>query len=446
MRITAVMVLAFAAFAAPPIRAQAPPDTSFGEYLETLRDSTDVYFGSTVAPVDTAGLDSALAAGLARPPASPRRVSATWRPQFGPWLGFNRVDGPTYGATIATGRRRELGQWAGRAGYAVGSDVWLGSGGYAKAMSRANMDWAFTAEAGRWSASMDREHPDTRLAAVRAFVAGTDSRRYLRRDGLDLGLNADHARWRGRMSYRDMSESPLGVTARWSLLRSSLKVPDNLAAARGHTHELGYLLGARTPWVPFTAEAEHFSSSGRIGSDFDYRRTRLSLGGDLSIRRTFAVVPQVSYGRLNGDALPQASFYLGGMHSLRSLPGASRGGTGMVLAKLDVLELPDLLEVMRIPHPAMLPIQVGAFVATGAVWGVDPYGGPARPGQDWPNAADYVHEAGVSLIYRPGIPDPASFMQFSWAWPLGPRADGRRFSVSYSRGVDLVRPFGGDGP
>jgi hypothetical protein len=431
----------------PPVPAPAPADSSFGEYLETLRDSTDIYFGSTVAPVDTAGLDSALAAGLALPASSSRAVPGTWRPRVGPWLGFNRVNGPVYGATLAGGRRRGLGELSGRAGYAVGSDEWLGSGGYTKALRRAGVDWAFTGEAGRWTASMDRERSDTRLAALRAFVAGTDTRRYLRRDGLDLALNADHGWWRGRIGYRDLRESPLEPTARWSLFSSSLNVPDNLAAARGTNHELGYLLGARTPWVPFTAEAEHFSSSEEIGSDFEYRRTRLSLGGDIGVGQILAIVPQFSYGRLSGDAVPQASFYLGGMHSMRSLPGASRGGTGLALAKLDVLGLPDLLAVLRIPHPAMLPIQAGAFVATGAVWGVDPYGGPSRPGLDWPNAADYVHEAGVSLIYRPGIPDPASFMQFSWAWPVGPHPGRPRFSVTYSRGVDLVKAFGvGDGP
>ena len=443
----ALVFAAAAAIAAPVARAQAPADTSFGDYLDKLRDSTDVYFGTTVAPVDTAGLDNALAVALAKPPSSSRRVPGTWRPHAGPWLGFNRVDGPLYGATLATGRRRGLGLFSGRAGYTVGADEWLGRGGYSKSLRGRDIEWTFAGEAGRWTASMDRERPDTRLAAVRAFIAGSDTRRYLRRDGLDLALNADHAAWRGRVGYRDMSEAPMDVTARWSLFSESLNVPDNLAAARGHTHELGYLLGARTPWVPFTAEAEHFTSSGRIGSDFEYRRTRFSIGGDLAIRRTFAVVPQFSYGRVSGDAVPQASFYLGGTHSLRSLKGASRGGTGLVLAKIDVMELPDILEVLRIPHPAMLPIQLGAFVATGAVWGVDPYGGPTRPGQDWPNAADYAHEAGVSLIYRPGIPDPASYMQFNWAWPIGPRADAPRFNVTYSRGVDLVHPFGiGEGP
>jgi len=441
---------------AHPARAQAPPDTavarpasadtSFGGYLESLRDSTDVYFGSTVAPVDTAGLDSALAAGLARPPGESSRVRRL-RPEAAPWLSFNRVDGPSYGASVAVGRPRDLGRIGGRAAYAVGSDTWLGAGNYTKALRSGGIDWSFRAEAGRATASMDRERPDLRLSAMRAFLWGGDTRRYLRRDGFETSLDAAHVWWRGRLGYRHHLESPLEPTARWSVFGENLSVPDNLAAAPGRNHELGYLIGARTPWVPFFAEAEHFTSTGSIGSDFEYRRTRLSLGGDLGIGGGFVVVPQISYGRLSGEPLPQASFYLGGMHSLRSLKGGERGGTGMVLAKLDVLELPDLLEVLRIPHPAMLPIQAGAFVATGAVWGVDPYGGPTRPGRDWPNREEFLHEAGISILYRPGIPDPATYMQLNWAWPIGPGAGSQRFSVSYTRGLDLVMPFGiGEGP
>ncbi len=450
----AALALAFAALAAivltgaTPARAQAPADSSFGQYLDSLRDSTDRYFGETVAPVDTAGLDSALVAGLSRPPSSrSRRYAGTWRLSFSPWLSFNRVDGPMYGAGASTGRRRGAGEFGGQLGYAVGADEWLGSGSYRKSLRHSGTDWSFDARAGRLTASMDRERPNLSYAALRAFLGGSDTRRYLRHDGLDLALQAERAWWRARAGYRDVIESPLDVTARWSLFSSSLTVPDNLAATRGHAHELGTLVAARTPWVPFTAEAEHFTSSRSLGSDFEYRRTRLSIGGDLPIGRTFAVVPQFSYGRLSGEPVPQASFYLGGMHSLRSLQGGARGGTGLVLAKLDVMEFPDLLEVLRIPHPAMFPIQAGAFVATGAVWGADPYGGVARPGVDWPNREDFLHEAGVSLMYRPGIPDPTAFMQFSWAWPIGPRAAGPRFTASYTRGLDLVLPFGiGEGP
>lgn len=423
----------------------APPDSAFGQYLGTLRDSTNLYFGSTVAPVDTAGLDSALAVGLAHPMA--RRLPARLNVALGPWLSFNRVDGPFYGAEAGYGRRRGLGRLDGRLGYAVAADRWLGSGGYEHLFETGRVDWIFRAQAGRLTASMDHERADIRLAAIRGLISGSDTRRYLRRDGLDVGLEAEHQIWRGRLSYRDMLETPLPVTARWSISSSSLTVADNLAALRGRAHELGYLLGARTPWIPFTAEAEYLTSSGKLGSDFEYRRTRLGLGGDIGLGRSFALVPQASYGRLSGSMVPQAAFYLGGSRTLKSLEGGARGGAGLAIAKIELHELPDVLELLRIPHPAMLPMQLSAFAASGAVWGADPYGGPARPGVDWPNREEFLHEAGVSVIYRPGIPDPSAFIQFGWAWPLGPRDGGPRFTVSYTRGVDLVKSIGvGDGP
>ena len=49
--------------------AQTPgaSDSLMNAYMRTLSDSTDAWFGATVAPLDTAGLDSALAVGLANP-------------------------------------------------------------------------------------------------------------------------------------------------------------------------------------------------------------------------------------------------------------------------------------------------------------------------------------------------------------------------------------------
>jgi len=125
--------------------------------------------------------------------------------------------------------------------------------------------------------------------------------------------------------------------------------------------------------------------------------------------------------------LPGAAgfFYLGGQHSLRSLTGDSRGGTGLALARLDVVESPDLLTLAHIPHPAMLPLQAGVFAASGAVWGADPYGGPSVPGLDWPRRQGWLSEAGASLIYQPGIPDPLWMLRLNVAWPLGPRASPR---------------------
>lgn len=446
----AALLLAALVLAAPAVRADsadstaAPADTSLGRYLDSLRDSSNTFFRTIVAPVDTAGLDSVLAVRLANPGKERFMSPGMWKPSLGPWLGFNRIDGPVYGGAVAIGRRRAFGVLGGRAGYGVASDTWLGTGEYSKTFEMRSLAWRFDAEAGRLTAGIDRERSDLRLGALRAFLTGNDTRRYLRHDGLSSKLAVDHAVWRGAVGYRDMLESPLDVHARWSLLSGSLAVSDNLAAVRGHVHELDYTLGARTPWLPFTAEAEYATSSRKIGSDFEYRRYRLGLGGDFALGRAFALVPQLAYGRLTGDALPQESFFLGGSRTLRSIEGDAIGGTGLTLARLDLLELPDVLTILHVPHPALLPLQVGAFVATGAVWGIDPYGGPTRPGIDFPEEQEFRHEAGLSLLYRPGLPDPSTYAQIGWAWPIGSHSGPPRFSLSYTRGIDLVKPFGRD--
>jgi hypothetical protein len=427
---------------AGPARAQAPADTSLGRYLQSLRDSTDRYFGRSVAPVDTTGLDSVLAVALTRPEKL-RLGGRTWRLEAAPWLGFNRVDGPRYGGSLAAGRTRRLGRLYGDLGYAAGSRTWLGSGQYELSRQRGLYDWTLDLEAGRFTDALDHDNEDDLLPITYALVWGADARRYLRRDGVTTSLGFEHPSWRGRIAYRDELESPLAVTARWNLTHHELTVPDNPAARFGRTRELGYRLATRTPWVPFTAEAEYLTASRRIGSDLDYRRTRLALGGDLPVARWLTLVPQLEWGRLSGEAAPQAAFYLGGPSTLRSLEGGALGGTGLALGRLDLVELPDLLAIAHVPHPAMLPLQAAAFVASGAVWGADPYGGPTAPGVDWPHRGAFRSEAGVSLLYRPGLPNPNQYVQVSWAWPIGPHAQGARISLNYTRGLDLVHPLGG---
>ena len=101
----------------------------------------------------------------------------------------------------------------------------------------------------------------------------------------------------------------------------------------------------------------------------------------------------------------------------------------------------DLLALARLPHPAMLPIQGGLFVATGAVWGADPYGGPGTPGADWPGRNAWFSEAGASLLYHPGVPDEDAYVRLNYAWPLGAGGREGRWSISYSRPLDLLNPF-----
>jgi hypothetical protein len=427
-----------AALAAPgAARAQgADPDSALGDFLGGLADSTDAYFGLSALPVDTTGLDSALAAGAASAPRR-RRLAAALAPAF----RFNRVDGAVWGAAAGLGNPGGSGRLGGSLRWAAGPNQWLGDGDFTIARPFAGQPVRLRLGAGRTTDAMDRDAVERRLTTLRALVFGSDRKRYLRRDGFEAGLDRESEAWRVGFGYRDRLERPLAVTTGWNLMRDPLEVPDNLPAVRGRAREFRWSGGFHLPFTPFDLEVSHLTSSRSFGSDFEYRRTRATLGADLGLGRWFSGVPQLVYGRLSGEATPQQAFYLGGTGSLRGLPGASRGGAGIALARFDLVCVADVLALARVPHPAAFPVMLGGFAAAGAVWGRDPYLGVSRPGVDWPHAADWVPEAGLSVLYQPGLPDPSDFVRIDVAWPLGPGGLEPRLSVSYTRAVDLLRPL-----
>jgi hypothetical protein len=420
-------------------RAQSSPDSALDRFLGSMSDSTAAYFGVTAARVDTAGLDSALAWGLVHPGALDRR---RLRLSFGPWFDFSRVDGPVYGATAGFGRASGLGRIEGRIAWASGPNDVLGGGTLRRSLQRGNAAWSLQLYGGRRTDGMDADYNDIRLSMLRAFFSGTDYKHYLRRDGFEARLARETESTRLSGGYRDMLESPMATVATWSLTGSEPDVIGNLPATLGRNREFSAAAAARVPWLPAWAEAEYRSSSNATASDFEYRRTRLGLAFDFAAGRTFALVPQFTYGRLTGDAIPQASFYLGGSNTMRGILGATRGGTGLALARVDLIESEDILALARIPHPAWLPLQVSGFASAGAVWGEDPAGGPPRGGLDWPDEEHWVSEAGAALLWRPGLPDPAGFFKLSYAWPLGPAREAARWTASYSRALAFVKPFG----
>jgi hypothetical protein len=241
-----------------------------------------------------------------------------------------------------------------------------------------------------------------------------------------------------------MLEMPLATTTTWNFRNRDLIVVGNLPATRGRAHELGIDGELRLPFVPVIVQATHYTSGHALGSDFEYRRTRVAASGEFGLGSFATLIPQAAYGRLSNTLVPQAAFYLGGAHSLRSLPSAARGGAGMILARLDLIGTADILEVAHLPHPSSLPIQAGVFAGSGAVWGADPYGGPPVSGTDWPRDGAWVHEAGFSLVYQPGIPDGMTLVRLNYALPLGPQRESAHWTVSFSRAIDLVKPLGGD--
>jgi len=424
------------------IALAAPADTALGQYLGGLADSTDQYFGISGVRPDTTSFDSLLAAGLANPNAN-RRRGISLAP--GPWVAFNRVLGPLWGGSL-TASTRSLGALEGKLGYADGPEIWMGGGEYRKTWSRPRRaargyreepDWSIAVRAGRFPGVMDPDRRETALAVARALIWGTDRQHYLRRDGVRASLTREDASLRLELAARDELESPEEVTTTWNLYRREPVVLFNLPARLARVRELGVEATTRIPWTPVWVELESRVADDAWGSDLTYTRLRVAAATELSIAGVAALITQGTLGRLEGRDIPQAAFFLGGATSLRSLPGWSLGGTRKALARLDLVTAPQLFEPLHLPPT--LAFQLGAFGGIGAVWGDDPYGGPGTPEDEWPERNEWLSEAGASLLYRPGIPDPLGHIRFDWAWPIGPERGAGRFIVYYSRPIDLVR-------
>jgi hypothetical protein len=424
------------AVAAPPLAlAQTPTvrDTSLGGFLEQLSDSTDRYFEISAAPVDTAGLDTVLADTATLPP---RRLKLGLAPTF----GFSRVDGSTPGLSASLGvtppepKHTGWGKLQGGIAHANGPDVMFGNARYTNRLWLARQPFDLDLWGGRKTAHLDRDDEGL-LTLLRAFLRGSDWTQYHRDEGFEGSVTHRQGWWRVNASYRDLLQSPLHTTATWNLADRDLERPGNLAAMRGRTHELEYAAAAHWPRLPLHTEIDCQTSSRRLGSDFEYRRLHAAAGLDLTLGRFASLVPQLSYGRLTGDLLPQASFYLGGGGTLRSLHRDECGGSRLALAKLDLIGAQDLLALLRIPHPAALPLQGALFLASGATWGLDPYRGEVVPGGDWPDAHEWLSEAGASLLYNSAL---FPTLHCSYAWPIGPDAREGRWSVSFTRPLDLL--------
>lgn len=426
--------------AVAPARAdETAADSLLRIYLQSMADSSDLHFGAVAAPTDTAGLDSARVFALAHP----ERWGYRRNRRFGyyPVLNFNRVDGPVMGAGVSYGLATKWGRLSGDWATATGPNISLGGGRYLKVHTRGESEWRLEVWAGRRTAVMDPENEGHALGAMGAFITGDDRAHFLQRDGVKAQLLREGQVHRLGVTYRDQLESPRVTTATWNLLNNRPDVVFNLPASPGHAHELEGELLWKVPVSPLITQLVYTTSSRSIGSDFEYRRTRVSAGADIGLWRTFALLPQVEYGALTGDLLPQQAFYFGGPRTMRSLPYAVAGGSRLALGKLDLIFVHDVFKDIHLPSPWAFPVQLGAFAAAGAVWGTDPYTGRVRPGVDWPNQSDWREEAGVSVMYQPGIPDPTMFVRFNWAWPLGPDSTPMRFSVTVQRGLDLLNPF-----
>jgi hypothetical protein len=411
-------------------------DSLLHEYLKSMSDSTNRLYGIATAPVDTSGLDSALTVNLTKSWRDPR---ARTRPSYLPIYSFNRVDGSLVGAGATLSNRAGRWRLGADAGYAISSHRWLGGGEAALGFRQGDASWSLRTSGYRRTAVMDRDFRENVFATFRALVWGSDRQHYLGRTGMTLALARAGATSRVEASYRLAREHPLDLTTVWNLEHDPLDVPYNLHASEGQVSEVGFDARTHIPHLPLSGQLTYYVSDGALGSDFDYRRARIALGGDLTVARHLSILPQLAYGRQYGTALSQEAFFIGGGSTLRSLPIQSFGGTGTAVARLDLIGADDLLALMHLAHPAFMTIQPAVFGATAAVWGADPFGGPGTPEASWPDANAWRSEAGFSLLYRPGVPEDDAFLRLDYAHPVGNHDGPARWNLSYTRAIDLFR-------
>src|SRR6185369_13025889 len=124
--------------------------------------------------------------------------------------------------------------------------------------------------------------------------------------------------------------------------------------------------------------------------------------------------------------------------SLRSLPTNVLAGSRKAFGRAELIFTPDLAKMLHVPHPAFVVVQGGLFAASGAVWGLDPFGGPAMEEGSWPERETWLSEAGASLLYRPGLPEPRGFLRLDVARGVGNNHE-NKITLHYSVPLDLLR-------
>lgn len=434
MVVLAALALSWVAVAAAPADPTgAPRDTALGGYLDSLSDSTDRWFGRSAEPADTAGLDTLPGALL---------VNREDRLGFGgyPRFEFNRCDGVNLGLALKVDGPRPWGSLTGRAGWTRSSKERLGSLEYSNRFVRGRLaGWQLRVRGGRETAGMNRERMGGFFTALRGFLYGSDYTHYLRRDGVEGRIEYENDTGRLTVGYRDQLESALAIRTTWNLFHHSLAVPFNLPATTGRAHEVELGFGLRLPRLPVRTEATWQGSGPALGSAFRYDRYRAAAGAELTLGRSATLIPQASYARVTGGVPPQAAFYLGGGTTLRSLHRDVLGGTGAALGRLDLIGARDVLTLLHLHHSPTLRITPAVFGAIGAVWGEDPYGGPARPGTGWPDRNAWLSEAGAALQYELGAF--GTQISVGYAVPVGPTA-GRtgQLILDVTHPLSLLRP------
>jgi hypothetical protein len=429
--------------AEPP--GEGEPRDSLEIFLDKLRRESDERFGEATVRFDTTGFDSLLQERLAHPP--PVRLSRDRYLQPEMVLRYDRAEGFVLGSGVQLWSR-PAGTIHAKAAYAFGSEavlhevgwrriLWLGSGyGFADRRD-VSRDWSqggvslFGVEVSyaREGALFAFEHAQPGISTLNAFFLGTDRQGYYERRGVEASARLRHGGLDVIAGYRDGKEKALARNADFALFRDDAKTPGVRPAGAG-TFRHFRLRAAYEP-----DDRRHAALLEGQGLGNDGWRLRGVAGSSVGLGRTVKALVQLEGGAARTTSPAQRRFEIGGPRAVASLPYGEGSTDHLLLGKLEFLHSASLLDWLRLPRPDFFDLSLGAFFHYGVAWD-DP--GRRDIVFSMPPSAGWRGAAGLSLLYRPGLPDPRTFWRFQLGWPVGPDAGDMRLTLAIGREFDLV--------
>ena len=426
------------------LRTPAEPRDSLEILLDGLRRQTDERFGEATV-LDTVGLDSLLERRLLEPATGPNTRDRYLQPNL--VMRYNRAEGPVLGMGFDRWSRR-LGTISAGASYAFNSKLvlhdvgwkrifWLSSPYGFQDRRDVSRDWnqpgvslfGIRVRYARETALFAPEHSQKALSTLNAFFLGTDRQSYFERRGVDASLRLRLAPWDFAAGFRTARERPYERNATFSVFGSDDESPGVTLADAGDFHSLR----GRAAWLP--ASQRYAAALEGQGLGNDGWRLRGVLGGNAALGRSVKAYAQIEGGAADPASPRQRKFELGGPRAVASLPFGTGGTDHLLLGKLELIHSESLLELLHLPRPDFFDLQLGAFLHYGVAWD-DPAGREVVFSKPPSNA--WKGTAGLSLAYRPGLPDPRTFWRFQFGWPVGPEAGDFRITLAIGREFDLV--------
>jgi hypothetical protein len=443
-----VAVLAGLCLLTPAVGAQESgsqePD-SLTRFLEDLSKTTDDYFGETTSRFDTTGFDTLLQHRWANPLELPSPNRGYLLPIL--ITRFNRAEGLVLGAG-ANIWNHTIGTMRANAAYGFSNKSWRYELGWKRIlwykdrygyMSRRDLsrDWNLPTQAMlgvelhylRETAKFMPEHARPFTSDLNAFFIGTDRQSFYKRRGF-LGLIRFRWQdWHLTGGYRDANEEAMPKTTNFTLFGNDSAVPGvTLADPDDYNELLGGITFFRRDWDLAV------SLNGR-GLGNAAWRLRGAIAQGFRLWRPIKGVIQIEGGAAEAAAPVQRRFEVGGPAAIPSL-GFGVGSTDhLLLGRLELVEAHNLFQALHIPHPDFMDFHAGAFFHYGAVWD-DPAGREVVFSK--PPSTAWRGTVGLSLVYRPGLPDPRTQWRFQAGWPVGPEGGVMRLTLSIGREFDLI--------